>query len=111
MVARSAASGSPSAAGWAASRRPAPTSSWTAAAATPSSAARTQLFASAAERLEANPDDLESTGGDVRVKGSPEKAVPFRRLAGMSTGFGALYPPIIGRGGLRPRHHGPALHP
>ena len=71
--------------------------------------AREQLFGIAAERLEANPDDLESVDGAVRVKGSPDKSVPFRRLAGMSTGFGALHPPVIGRGSISARNQAPGF--
>ena len=71
--------------------------------------ARQQIFAIAAERLEANADDLESIGGEVRVKGSPDKKVPFRRLAGMSTGFGALHPPVIGRGAISARKQAPGF--
>ena len=71
--------------------------------------ARQQLFAIAAERLEANPEDLESVGGEIRVKGSPDKTIPFRRLAGITTGFGALYPPIIGRGSITARKQAPGF--
>ncbi|MBI4570679.1 MAG: molybdopterin-dependent oxidoreductase, partial [Chloroflexi bacterium] len=71
--------------------------------------ARQQLFAIAAERLEANLDDLESTGGEIRVKGSPDKSIPFRRLAGITTGFGALYAPIIGRGAISARQQAPGF--
>jgi CO/xanthine dehydrogenase Mo-binding subunit len=71
--------------------------------------ARQQLFTIAAERLEANPGDLESVAGEVRVKGSPDKSIPFRRLAGMSTGFGALYPPVMGRGAITTRAQAPGF--
>jgi CO/xanthine dehydrogenase Mo-binding subunit len=71
--------------------------------------ARKQLFAIAAERLEANPDDMESAEGQIRVKGSPDKSVPFRRLAGITTGFGALYPPVIGRGAISARNQAPGF--
>ena len=39
--------------------------------------ARAKLFASAAEKLEANPEDLEAKDGKIFVKGSPEKNVPL----------------------------------
>jgi len=71
--------------------------------------AREQLFAIAAERLEANPDDLESVDNEVRVKGSPDKSIPFRRLAGITTGFGALYPPVVGRGAITARQQAPGF--
>jgi CO/xanthine dehydrogenase Mo-binding subunit len=71
--------------------------------------ARQQLFAIAAERLEANPADLESVDGEIRVKGSPEKSISFRRLAGITTGFGALYPPVVGRGAITARQQAPGF--
>jgi CO/xanthine dehydrogenase Mo-binding subunit len=71
--------------------------------------ARQQMFNIAAERLEANPNDLESVGGEVRVKGSPDKALPFRRIAGITTGFGALYAPVIGRGAISARSQAPGF--
>ena len=71
--------------------------------------ARQQLFNIAAERLEANPDDMESVDGEIRVKGSPDKSIAFRRLAGITTGFGALYPPIIGRGAITARKQAPGF--
>jgi len=71
--------------------------------------ARQQMFSVAAERLEANPDDIECVNNEVRVKGSPDKTIPLRRLAGMTTGFGALYPPIIGRGAITARNQAPGF--
>ncbi|OGO52027.1 MAG: hypothetical protein A2148_05260 [Chloroflexi bacterium RBG_16_68_14] len=71
---------------------------------------RQQLFAIAAERLEANPeDDLESVDGEIRVKGSPDKSISFRRLAGITTGFGAPYAPVIGRGAISARQQAPGF--
>jgi CO/xanthine dehydrogenase Mo-binding subunit len=71
--------------------------------------ARQQLFNIAAERLEANPDDMESVDGEIRVKGSPDKSIPFRRLAGITTGFGALYPPVVGKGAITARKQAPGF--
>ena len=71
--------------------------------------ARQQMFSVAAERLEANPDDLEAVDGEIRVKGSPDKALPFRRLAGITTGFAAMYPPIVGRGAISARKQAPGF--
>jgi CO/xanthine dehydrogenase Mo-binding subunit len=71
--------------------------------------ARQQLFAIAAERLEANPEDMESVDGEVRVKGSRERSIPLRRLAGITTGFGAPYAPIIGRGAITARQQAPGF--
>lgn len=62
--------------------------------------ARDQMFRIAAQRLEANSEDLELAGGAVRVKGSPEKALTFQLLATMTQGFGATYPMITGRGNI-----------
>ncbi|MBI2848919.1 MAG: xanthine dehydrogenase family protein molybdopterin-binding subunit [Chloroflexi bacterium] len=42
--------------------------------------ARRQILEMAAERLEANTDDLEMSQGQVRVKGSPDKNLPIRSL-------------------------------
>jgi len=50
---------------------------------------RRQLLERAADRLEAKPEDLECIAGQVRVKGSPEKAVAIRSLV-MAKGKGPL---------------------
>ena len=71
--------------------------------------ARKQMFSVASERLEANPDDMESVDNEIRVKGSPDKSIPLRRLAGITTGFGALFPPIIGRGAITARAQAPGF--
>jgi len=60
--------------------------------------ARDQMFKIAAERLEANPADLEAVDGKVRVKGSPDKALAFELLFSMTQANGAGYSPIVGRG-------------
>ncbi len=49
---------------------------------------RDQLLDAAAERLEASRDDLELTGGAIRVKGSPDKSVTIARLARRGTFHG-----------------------
>jgi len=49
---------------------------------------REQLLDAAAEKLEASRDDLELSGGLVRVKGSPDKAVTIADLAGSGTFHG-----------------------
>ncbi|MBI4497611.1 MAG: molybdopterin-dependent oxidoreductase [Chloroflexi bacterium] len=61
---------------------------------------RDQLFRLAAQRLEANPDDLEAAEGAVRVKGSPDKAIPLPVLASMTTAMGTQYSLIMGRGAV-----------
>jgi len=59
-----------------------------------------QMFEIAAPRLEAQPEELEAAGGEVRVKGSPDKALTFGRLGRWTTNFGARYAAIVGRGSI-----------
>src|SRR5947209_11146745 len=49
------------------------------------------------EQLEIDPLDLELAGGEVRVKGAPQKAVPISELAGTGT-------TIIGKGSRSEEH-------
>jgi len=70
---------------------------------------REQMFSLAAERLEANPADMEAEDGEVRVKGSPDRSLGFDRLAAISTGFGALYKPMLGRGTITARKQAPGF--
>ncbi|MCC6236633.1 MAG: xanthine dehydrogenase family protein [Dehalococcoidia bacterium] len=70
---------------------------------------RQQMYEVAAERLEANPDDLEVDGGEVRVKGVPTKNISYERLAAITTGFGALYKPLVGRGTVTARVQAPGF--
>jgi CO/xanthine dehydrogenase Mo-binding subunit len=60
--------------------------------------ARNQVFAIAAEMLEASPDDLELRDGRAVVKGVPEKYVTLQQIAADSMRFGAPYEPVYGRG-------------
>ena len=62
--------------------------------------ARRQMLEIAAQRLEATPDELETVDGEVRVKGSPDKALTFTRIGRWTTNFGARYPVIVGRGAI-----------
>jgi len=59
--------------------------------------AKRQVLEIAAQMLEANPADLEAKGGKIYVKGSPEKSIPFQKVAENS-----LYKrggaPIVGTG-------------
>ena len=71
--------------------------------------ARGQLLAIAAERLEAKEEELEWKDGVISVKGDADRSLPFRRLAGITTGFGALYPPVIGRGAISAREQAPGF--
>ncbi|MBI2885900.1 MAG: xanthine dehydrogenase family protein molybdopterin-binding subunit [Chloroflexi bacterium] len=59
-----------------------------------------QMFKIVSERLECSSEDLESVDGQIRVKGSPEKAITFELLGTMSTGFGSPTPVILGRGNV-----------
>ncbi len=60
--------------------------------------ARNQLFAIAADMLEASPDDMELREGKVMVRGVAEKYVTLQQIAAKSMGFGAPYEPVFGRG-------------
>jgi CO/xanthine dehydrogenase Mo-binding subunit len=71
--------------------------------------AREQILAIAGERLEAKAEELEMAAGEVRVKDSPDKSLSLLRLAGISTGFGAQYPPVIGRGRISARKQAPGF--
>ena len=60
--------------------------------------ARSQLFAIAADMLEASMEDMELWDGRVRVKGVPEKYVTLQQIAANTMRFGAPYEPVFGRG-------------
>jgi CO/xanthine dehydrogenase Mo-binding subunit len=60
--------------------------------------ARSQVFAIAADMLEASTEDMELRDGKVMVKGVPEKYVTLQQIAANSMGFGARYGPVHGRG-------------
>jgi CO/xanthine dehydrogenase Mo-binding subunit len=60
--------------------------------------ARQQLFAIAADHLEAAPQDLELVDGHVRVRGVPGRALAVAKIAELSMQFGAKYEPVFGRG-------------
>ena len=70
---------------------------------------REQLFEVAAERLEANPNDLELADGEVKVKGSPAQSLALSRIASMTTGFGALHQPAVGTCPIAARQPAPGL--
>jgi len=62
---------------------------------------REQILALAAEQLEAAPQDLEIVGDRIRVKGLPEEpqyAITLAKIAKLTSGFGAQFAPIAGRG-------------
>jgi carbon-monoxide dehydrogenase large subunit len=63
-----------------------------------------RLRALAAELLEASPSDLELAGGAVRVRGVPEQAVTFARLAAVAASLPVPPPPapVAGAAGELP---------
>ncbi|HLB26772.1 MAG TPA: molybdopterin cofactor-binding domain-containing protein, partial [Dehalococcoidia bacterium] len=71
--------------------------------------ARRQILDVAARRLECAAEELELADGEVRVKGSPDKSLPFRRLGRLTTNFAAPYPAIVGRGTITSRHQAPGF--
>ena len=71
--------------------------------------ARGQLLSIAAERLEAKEEELEWKDGVISVAGDADRSLAFRRLAGITTGFGAIYPPVIGRGAISARNQAPGF--
>jgi CO/xanthine dehydrogenase Mo-binding subunit len=62
--------------------------------------ARKQILAIAASEMEARPDDLEVTDGQVRVKGTPQRALPLGEILKKSMAFGAKYAPVFGNGSI-----------
>ncbi len=62
---------------------------------------REQILALASEQLEAAPQDLEIVGDRIRVKGLPEEpqyTITLAKIAKLTSGFGAQFAPIAGRG-------------
>ncbi len=62
--------------------------------------ARRQILAIAAKEMEARADDLEIDDRTVRVRGTPQKALPLAEIAQKSMSFGAKYPPVFGTGSV-----------
>ncbi len=60
--------------------------------------ARQQTLELAAATFEAAPEDLEIVDGAVRVKGSPDKAIPLRKIAQRTMRFGSRQAPVFGHG-------------
>jgi CO/xanthine dehydrogenase Mo-binding subunit len=60
--------------------------------------ARQQVLQIAAQHLEASPEDLEISDGQVRVKGVPGASVGLKDIANMSMSFAGKYEPVYGRG-------------
>jgi CO/xanthine dehydrogenase Mo-binding subunit len=71
--------------------------------------ARRQILNTAAQRLEVPVEDLECADGVVASRADPEKSITFDRLARITTGFGAAYPPVVGRGAIAARKQAPGF--
>jgi len=71
--------------------------------------ARRQILAIAAKELEARADDLEIDDRAVRVRGTPQKALPLAEIVQKSMSFGARYAPIFGTGSLPSPKASPAF--
>jgi CO/xanthine dehydrogenase Mo-binding subunit len=71
--------------------------------------ARRQVFAIAAEELEAAAEDLEIVDGEVRVRGVPDRGIALQKIAQLSTMFGGHYEPILGHGRAAPPVSAPAF--
>jgi CO/xanthine dehydrogenase Mo-binding subunit len=71
--------------------------------------ARQQVFAIAADELEAAAEDLEIVDGEVRVRGVPNRGISLQEIAGLSTAFGGRYEPILGHGRAAPPVSAPAF--
>lgn len=71
--------------------------------------ARRQMLEIASRRLECTPDGVELVDGEVRVKGSPDNSLTFRRLGRLSTNFEAPNAAVVGRGTITARRQAPGF--
>jgi CO/xanthine dehydrogenase Mo-binding subunit len=71
--------------------------------------ARAQILAIASQHLEASVDDLELSGGEIRVRGVPDRSVPIADLAAASMTFGGKYEPVYGRGSSAQTNQSPGF--
>jgi CO/xanthine dehydrogenase Mo-binding subunit len=71
--------------------------------------ARRQVLEIAADYLEASTADLEIRGGQVQVKGVPDRGVTLQEIGERSTAFGGKYPPVLGRGRVGQPSSAPAF--
>jgi len=62
--------------------------------------ARKQVLTIAASEMEARAEDLEIVDGFVRVKGTPQRALPLSDMLKKSMAFGARYAPVFGNGSI-----------
>lgn len=72
--------------------------------------ARERLFELAAQRLEANPADLELGQGEVYIKGSPDRRISLKQIFSPSSYHGARRGYVMGRGSFMPLDE-EMLHP
>jgi CO/xanthine dehydrogenase Mo-binding subunit len=71
--------------------------------------ARRQMLEIAARRLEAAPEELEMRDGVIRLNGSDEKTIDFRRIGRITTGFAAPHAAIVGSGAISTRKMAPGF--
>jgi CO/xanthine dehydrogenase Mo-binding subunit len=71
--------------------------------------ARQQALELASQMLEADPADLEIADGKVRVKGSPDSAVPLAKIAQRTMSFGSKHAPVFGHGRYAQKGHAPGF--
>jgi CO/xanthine dehydrogenase Mo-binding subunit len=62
--------------------------------------ARQQVFAIAADELEAAPDDIELVDGVARVRGATERSIGLDRIHTLTAMMYAKYPPVLGRANI-----------
>jgi CO/xanthine dehydrogenase Mo-binding subunit len=60
--------------------------------------AKQQVYAIAADLMEADPADMEIVDGHVQVKGVPDKKLDLAEIAKKTMHFGAKYAPVVGNG-------------
>jgi len=60
--------------------------------------ARQQIMSIASDQLEVSADDLEIVGGQVQVKGTPDRGIGLDRIGQLSTANMGKYPPVQGQG-------------
>jgi CO/xanthine dehydrogenase Mo-binding subunit len=71
--------------------------------------ARRQMLEIAARRLEAAPEELEMADGVIRLNGSEEKTIDFRRIGRITTNFAAPHAAIVGTGAISTRKMAPGF--
>jgi CO/xanthine dehydrogenase Mo-binding subunit len=71
--------------------------------------ARQQLLEIAGDLMDASPADLEIVGRQIRVKGSPDRSIPVRKVTAESVAIRTKYSPILGRGSVPMRRQAPGF--